>query len=78
MEAIQWASPAMLSDMFMQRVDEIGTWVVDRMGQLRNSHSADAIESTLACDYYYYKMLCGHDDCFLMRSSLLGSMFGKL
>ena len=54
---------AVPSDAFMQRVDEIKTWVVDHMGRLPKGNSTDAIERALAARYFYIKRRCVRDLC---------------
>ena len=57
------AMRAVPSDAFMQRVDEIKTWVIDHMGLLPKANSTDATERTLAARYVYLKTRCMRDIC---------------
>ena len=49
------------AELFMQRIDEIRTWVSDHMGRLPKRRSGDAREHILAKRYGQYKMRCMRD-----------------
>ena len=49
------------SDMFMWRVDEIRTWVMDHMGRLPKRTSGDATERTLGNRWNMFNMRCRRD-----------------